>query len=280
MLEFSGYKEDPRTRAKRFEELRASLRTRLFKQVPQAELESGVLEYLNQLGDRLPVKQILARRLAQYFRQNWPPINAKALEELIQRRPEELHHVLQSIDSEDNASLSKLILALPRTKPKRIKPANETQRQRNRRRAKNQYDYGRRYRRRGAGLIEREFGERGSALFPSLPPGGPCLDELFRGGEVKMAGDLYCMQDLFGMDRHKAPKNLPFVRRGRQRNYNLHSVLQCMRRSLADTRPSHGWLPDPKKRQTVLTGVIARARSVAPQETQTAVLNALKPFLA
>jgi len=95
-----------------------------------------------------------------------------------------------------------------------------------------------------------------------------------------MAGDLYCLQDLFGMDRHKAPKNVPFLRCGRQRNYNLHSVLEFMRRALADTRPSHGWLHDPKKRQTVLTGVSARARSAAPQETQTAVLNALKPFLA
>jgi hypothetical protein len=279
MLKYHSQNEDPRTTAKRLEELRGSLRARLFKQVSQEELESCVLEYLNQLGDRLPVKQILARRLAQYFRQNWSPINARALEELIQRRPENLHDVLQSIDSEDHDSLSKIILALPRTKPKRIKPADETQRQRNRRRAKNRYDYGRGYRRRGAGLIEREFGERRSELFLSLLPGGPCLDELFRGGEVKMAGDLYCLQDLFGMDRHKIPKNLPFVPRGRQRNYNLHSVLECMRQALADTRRGHQWLPDPKKRQIVLAGIIARAEAVAPQRVQTAVMDALMPFV-
>jgi hypothetical protein len=123
--------EDPRTTAKRLEELCGSLRTRLFKQVSQEELESSILRYLNQLGDRLPVKQILARKFAEFFRKNWPPINAKTLEKLVQRRPEELDQLVWSIDLEDLAAFTKEILPLLRTKPKRIQPVNEAERQRN-----------------------------------------------------------------------------------------------------------------------------------------------------
>ena len=217
MLKYHSQNEDPGTTAKRLEQLCVSLQTRLFKQVSQEQLESSILGYLNALGNQLPVKQMLARKLVEYFRENWPRIDAKTLEQLVQRRPEELDHLLGSIDSKDLAAFTEKILPFLRTKSRRKKPADKAEGQRNIKLAKNRYDRNRRYRPTGAGLIEIQFGK--NALSPApiryLPP--TCLDELFQGGEVKMAGGLqHCLEDLLGIDRHKMPKKLPSVRRGRQ----------------------------------------------------------------
>src|SRR2546430_878042 len=123
-----------------------------------------------------------------------------------------------SNDFEDLSWLSKMISDLPPTKRKRAKPLDEEQRRKNKDRAKNRYDSGRKYRATGVGIIEREFSQKLTLNpFDDRPLSGPCLDKLFAGGEVKMSRGPYCLEDLFAMDRHKLPKNLPYVRRGRER---------------------------------------------------------------
>ena len=277
-LQFSSQKEKEfSATGKRLEELRIALRARFLREVPQEDLELDILRYLNGLGYGQP--QILARDLAQHFHQTRPVLKPKDIKALIQRRSEELHSLLESIDFEDCRALAKSISMFPRPKRKRKKPSNEAERQRNKRRAKNRYDRGRKYYRTQAGRIERDFGEAKSWLSSPGAPSGPCLDELFKGGEIKMVRGMYCLQDLLGRGRQKIPRHLPSIHRGRECFYNLDSLLECMRRLLADDQANRGWLPDPVKRRIVLTGIMRRAQDVAPANVRAAVIKALTPFL-
>jgi len=225
---------------------------------------------------------MLARKLATHFLQKWTVVKNNSLKEVIERRPEELDAALHAaiLDRLNLPSLLKALPELPPTKRKRAKPLDEKQRRKNKDRAKNRYDSGRKYRATGVGIIEREFSEKLTLNpFDNRPPSGPCLDKLFAGGEVKMSRGPYCLEDLFAMDRHKLPKNLPYVRRGRERFYQLKSVMECMDRALADKRLIHSWLPNPTKRSVVLSGLIAHVQEVGSAEVAKAVVIILSPYL-
>src|SRR5206468_10240076 len=125
------------------------------------------------------------------------------------------------------------------------------ERNRSRKASKNSYEnLTRKARRRGRpGLIEQEFGLKSPALsflnpFKRSPPSGPCLDDLLKGGEVKMSAGLYCLESLFGVDRHQFPKTLPCSRRGRQVFYDLRAVINCMLSLLDGSTPGRRWLPE------------------------------------
>jgi hypothetical protein len=146
--------------------------------------------------------------------------------------------------------------------------------------SKRRNDRRRRYKATGVGLIEREFGERRFSLTdPFLAPSGPCLDSLLNGDEVKMRGSVYCMEELFGFDRHKFPKSIIWVRRGRSVFYDLRSLMQCMVAFLGEKRPERRWLPEPVRRQRVLTGVIKRALDIGSEEVAEFVRQKLQPYL-
>ena len=259
------------------EALRLSLRKGLLQEIRRSDVESDLLQFLRQLGNRLPIKEMLARKLAEHFVEKWTFAKTSRLRELIDRRPEQMDAILSSITLEDARLLWNVISKLPPEKRRRLKPVNEQERRKNKGRAKNRYDRGRKYRPTGVGIIEREFGEPMKLLDPSRrwPPWGPCLDTLFIGGTVKMWDDVYCLESLFGMDRHKFPKNLPGTRRGRERFYNLDAVMECMSRVLADERPTHRWLLKPTKRNIVLTGIMSRAQQVGSPEVAASVAKIL-----
>jgi hypothetical protein len=130
---------------------------------------------------------------------------------------------------------------------------------------------------RGVGLIEYEFGGAGEAEWRKQPwpglhgwPAPPwwvyeatCLDEIFAGGDVHK----WRLQELFGMNRARFPKALPYIKKNRQIVYDSHSVAKIMDALLSE-EPKQGkeargaprqlWLSDPDVRTRVLTGIAAR----------------------
>src|SRR4029077_15266697 len=113
-------------------------------------------------------------------------------------------------------------------------------------------------------LIEREFGAHSVQTLgtPIGQPVGPCLDGLFRGGEVSMSSGIYSLESLFGVSRKLLPPSLPMRREGRAFLYDYRSLLICMEALLK----SHTWLTDAELRRTVLTGVIHRAKAVGSSD--------------
>jgi hypothetical protein len=139
------------------------------------------------------------------------------------------------------------------------------------------------------GLIEREFGggledewrKRMQQFPPALwpdhpiykPPAPTCLDDIFAGDPVKMLR----LQELFGMDRHRFPKELPYRKEGTGKVYDWEAVVQIMD-SLLNEKPRKRkgsgrgrlprmpWLNDPDPRATVLKGIEARINSLSVQE--------------
>jgi len=87
------------------------------------------------------------------------------------------------------------------------------------------------------------------------------------------------MEDLFGFDRHKFPKSITRIRRGRKVFYNLRSVMQCMVVFLEAHDPEQRWLAVPRWRQLVLTGIIKRAQDIGTKKVAEFVTKTLQPYL-
>ena len=85
-----------------------------------------------------------------------------------------------------------------------------------------------------------------------------CLDKLFEGKTVKMAGPWVFSREPLRIGSSPIPEEPPTVRTGREIEYNLMAVIQCMVAVLADEK--RPWLPDPKIRKMILRGIIERAR--------------------
>jgi hypothetical protein len=145
-------------------------------------------------------------------------------------------------------------------------------------RSKKRYERKRgRYARNGFGEIEREFGDARptlSALSPDDAAYAPfCLDHTFKGGAVNMQR----LQELFGMDRHRFPKQLPFCKNGRETLYDYRAVIKIMDALLNERpgktrkKPRRGrtrltWLNNPNLRNRVLTGIEMRINSFPVKE--------------
>ena len=133
------------------------------------------------------------------------------------------------------------------------------------------------------GWIERNFAESSdySLLDPqnALPPTGPCLDEIFHGGVVKMCYGTYSLQSLFGLRRKKLSAAGHPIRRRREAFYGHKAVLRCMVALLKQTGPAASWLPDPTRRRTVLTGVLFRAQQKSTPKIRDAFAKTLVPYV-
>jgi hypothetical protein len=118
------------------------------------------------------------------------------------------------------------------------------------------------------------------ALWPDHPiykaPPPTCLDEMFAGDGVSMLK----LEELFWMERHRFPKDLPSRREGRKEVHDWQAVEQIMdsllneeprkRKTSGRGRlPRMPWLNDPKDpdlRNRVLKGIEARLNSLSVPE--------------
>jgi hypothetical protein len=124
-------------------------------------------------------------------------------------------------------------------------------------------------RREEVGLIEYEFGGQAEARagFPYDPS---CLDDILMGFGVTME----YLEILFGMERHRFPKDLPSVPDGRKILYSAFAVVKIMDALLKEElqerkRRARGgsekklWLSNPDRRKRVLMGIASRAYALS-----------------
>ena len=276
--------KEAKIKARKLRKCREELRNRLLAPIDVKELADDLLRILKRLPDSLPPKQQLATVLAQFLGQRWS-VRSRVVEQLIERRAELLSDTFRKMEFEDRKALGLYFSKNP-PEEKKLTP-EEKARLASRRNPKNRYDQTRSFSSSAMGHIEYEFSEYRSDILFSLasvaggePPSGPCLDGILTGGYVHMVPGVYCLQDLFGMDRHRLPKALPCKEeRSRERLYGLKGVMECMSRALGDERPEYRWLPDVERRKVVLTGIISRARKVGSIKVARAVEKILRPHL-
>ena len=188
----------------------------------------------------------------------------RELEQLIENRPEQLRDLLSASAVDE---CERLINANPGfLRRTRMRVTTEEEGLRRTRASKNLYEYIRRSHVTTPGWIELDFAKRSDSflLDPYHPPPPTCLDEIFHGRTVKMCGDGYCLQSLFGIDRKKLSAAGSGVRRGRETFYDYRAVLACMEALIRQTGPGAHWLPDTEWRRIVLTSILFRARQGRP----------------
>jgi hypothetical protein len=203
----------------------------------------------------------IAKHVAARLTTTWRFASNEALDRLIKDRPELLDQAVSASARDELDHLIKMWRGLPRSKRKRTKPSSDQERSQRQRKSKNRYESRRREYRDAS--IEEEFGR----LLPNpfipnsfVPSTGPCLDILFSGGDVRMAGCVNSLENLFGVDRHRFPKSLSPTRRGRNAVYDLVAFMECLIHLLKKRDGGTQWLPERRKRELVLAGIIERAR--------------------
>jgi hypothetical protein len=260
--------------------IKSELWDRLQPEVNPATLANDINEFLRRHAGR---DVNFAHNLVAYLTQKYSVSdrNSGELRQLIEEHSDDLAAFLDGISVHDIGknleSLTKIIAQIPRTK----KPRTESEAARRRKRSKNRYEWRRRQYR--DGLIIKQFGtiERGSVLDPrrkTRPSEGPCLDILFRGGAIRMAGHADSLENLFGVDRHRCPKALPHKRSGRNKVYYLDAFVECLIHLLANRDGYEQWLNEPRQRKLVLRGIIRRARRFS-SETGNMLAERLRPYL-
>ena len=257
------------------------LERRFVKSVSVPELSAEITRLLKLLGKKAGtfenVGQYLAEKLAPRFAHK-----SDELRRLIKYRPEQLAAVAHAALMDEVER--ELMPAIMKRKKSRRKITTADERIRRMKAAKNRHERLRRNYIIRPGWIEREFAERSgySLLNPDndLPLTGPCLDEVFHGGFVKMCYKTYSLQSLFGLRRKKLCAAGRPIRRGRETLYGYAAILRCMVTLLRQSGPAAPWLPDPARRQTVLSGVLFRARQEGTPEIRDAFTKALAPFLS
>ena len=165
---------------------------------------------------------------------------------------------------------------------KKVRRKTNTQKERvlRSKQAKNRYEHLERSYIRKPGAIEREFSAPSGlgSLYPLLVT-GLCLDKIFHGGRYKMSGAVDSLQWLFGLSRKKLSMARPPITKGREISYDYRAVLACMEALLKQAGPNAYWLPDPARRQIVLTGIVFRARQEAKPRIRKAFERKLVPYL-
>jgi hypothetical protein len=259
--------------------IQQKLQWRLAKNVSVADLVDVIARLLKSFGKRVKVEVVargLADELAPRFTQK-----SNELQRLIKYRPKQLSALADSaLWDELQREVIPVVMA---QKKSRVKITTEEERIRRTKIAKNRYEHIRRSRVTTPGWIERNFAEQsGSFLldpYHRLPPTGPCLDEIFHGGTVKMYDDIYSLQSLFGLGRKKLSAAGSGIPRGRETFYGYCAVLACMDALLKQTGSGAHWLPAPARRRTVLTGILFRARQEATPKIREAFERTLVPHL-
>jgi hypothetical protein len=257
--------------------LRHKLGVRLAKPVSVEQLAAEITRILKPLGRKPGKAETVGRCIATALSPRFRQIS-RTLDQLIENRPVELAATLDASVFDECLKLGKAISSSPKPKKTRAKKLTEEQRRRNRRASKNWYEKRKRQllHRMEVGRIEEEFGVRKfSWTDPNAAPTGPCLDPLLKFGEVQMSGDIYCLESLFRIDRHRFPKSLPRVRRGRHIFYDIRALLKCIKAFVETGR----WLPDTDRRNLVLSGIIERARYVGEPELATLLEPVLRRYM-
>ncbi len=262
------------------EVLRRELRERLAPQVGIRQVAEEIAKLLGTVKKitRETLALELARRLAKKFRF----LASQELERLITNRPSELGTRLEASKWDDYQQLTEWISKAPKPK-RRAKITSEKERIHRTKAAKNWHERLRRSYVTTPGWIERQFAERPHSVllgpYNSLPPTGPCLDDVFHRGAIQMCNGDYSLQSLFGLRRKKLTAAGKGNRRGREIFYDYRDVLACMDALLKQTGSNAYWLPDPDRRQTVLTGILFRARQEAKPTIRRRFEKTLVPHL-
>jgi hypothetical protein len=224
------------------------------------------------------VAHYIATRLASRFSHF-----SHTLGQLIANRPTELAAALDGSDWDEYSKFAETISRLPKPKKTRAKQLTDEQRRKGRRASKNRYEKRKRQHLRYSetGLIEKDFAIRERPFLLSDPlnrllPAGPCLDVLLNLGAVPMCGEAYCLESLLGMDRHNFPKSLPSVRRGRRIFYDLRALIACIVTLVEKGK----WLPEPDRRNLVLSGIIQRAKDLGQPKIAAILEKTFRSYLA
>jgi hypothetical protein len=272
-----------RSRKIRAAATKRALRARLPQPLSESEIADEIQRYLFKHFETVPGKAKLAKDLASHLSSQFLLTGKRALgwwHCIIEFYPEELNNLFDQATSE-----TILRLATTEKHPKwgTGKTPREfwtpTTRAKRRRKSKALYELKRKGLREG--LIAQQFEgflSRQSA-FAQVLLGScrcDCLDDLLEGKTVKMSGHGSSLENLFGLDRHRFPKNLTGVQTGREVGYNLTAVTQCMLALLGDKK--RPWLPDCKIRNMVLRGIIERAREKS-DELASALQEKFQVFL-
>jgi hypothetical protein len=250
--------------------LQSELWNELRPEIDSATLSTEITELLHKLLGKSTRNVNVAHNLATYLLGKYSVSHRKkgALNWLIALHANDLKEFLSANSIKDLLSFLKTGGQLPKPKKKApSKPQTAIERAQRQGRSKNRYEYRRRYYR--GGLIIKEFGTFPGfrPLDPHLitPPEGPCLDLLFSGGAIRMAGHVDSLENLFGVDRHRFPKSLRHERNGRTKVYYLDAFIECLVHLLGNRDDHQQWLPEPAQRKLVLRGIIERAHRFSSQ---------------
>ena len=262
-------------------DVKDQLRRRLLPNISVRDLVDEITDVLEAAGRRPGTKEKLAIALANKLISKFAGPN-RDLVRLIDIRPKQLDALLSEVIREE---IQQLINANPdifKLNKTRAKITTSEERKRRIKAAKNRYELSRSTYL-GHGLIEREFSSEPLTLLPGflpeLPSGGPCLDEIFRGGATRMCDEMYSLQSLFGQSRKKLLAARPGIRRGREVVYDFRAVLRCMQALLKRAGENAPWLRDASLRQLVLSRILFRAREVATPEIAAAFEKTLLRYL-
>jgi hypothetical protein len=250
--------------------LQSELWNELRPEIDPATLIIEITELLHKLLGESTRNVNVAHNLATYLTGKYSLSQRKkgALNWLIALHADDLKEFLSANSTKDLLSFLKTGGQLPKPKKKpRVRPRPKAEAAQRRKKSKNRYEHRRREYREG--LIIEQFGTfpRFRPLDPHLitPPEGPCLDLLFSGGAIRMAGHVDSLENLFGVDRHRFPKSLPHQRSGRNKIYGLPAFIECLIHLLENRDGPQQWLPEPTQRELVLRGIIERAHRCSPE---------------
>jgi len=175
-----------------------------------------------------------------------------------QNRPKEIQELVEAAGMDEFLrSLCQLVESIKtrrlakKGQPEVLSPEQKRQRTKA---AKSRYEERRLFDNYRRGLIEEQFAgpdEWSPIHGKPVPATGDCLDELLKGGHVKMSGSPNCMEDLFGVERHHFPPKVKGKEQGREQFYDDQAFLKIAEHLLNAGK----WLADPEKRARVLHGI-------------------------
>lgn len=263
--------------------IRQELERSLAPPITTVQLAYEIAMLLKSFGKKVDPR-LPAQRLAEHVASRFT-CKSEAIQRLIQYRPKELANLVhQAANLARQAAREdferRFLPMIAAQKKVRRKINTQEERLLRSKQAKNRYEHLERSYIRKPGAIEREFSARSglASLYP-LPITGPCLDEIFHGGTCKMSGAVDSLQWLFGLSRKKLSMAKPPITKGREISYDYRAVLACMEALLKQAGPNAYWLPDPARRQIVLTGILFRARQEARPRIREAFERKLVPYL-
>jgi hypothetical protein len=262
-------------------DLKEELRGRLLRTIGVRDLADEITCLLKARGRKPGTQETVAVYLASELISKFAQPN-REVERLIENRSRQVDAMLGEIVWEEVQQFIKANPKILQAKARRAKIATDEERTKRTKEAKNRYEHRRRIRYIGRGSVEQQFGETSpfslAGLLEQLPPWGPCLDNIFRGGRVKMCDVMDSLQSLFGLSRKKLAA-APKIRRGRETFYDYRAVLHCMDTLLKQSGERAAWLPDPERRRTVLAGILFRAKQEAEPKIADAFAKTLLPYL-